>query len=278
VFFLFERKVRSKQISMVGSRKKSRKRAAGSRPEPGIGGQHDPKDKTIRSTSIERFPVVYVPGYGAPPFHSKYFRSRLEVEGFDAYQVRLPRLQTGDMPKAAAVLAVEVQRALERFDATKVNIVAHSLGGIISRYYLQKLDGWRFVHRTVYLGTPHKGVYLGLLGIFTKAARQILPNSSLINELNSDPSRCRNIKCLSIISNFDEVVVPKDSGILDCAYNKKVNWPFGHWGLIFSNKALGWIIDFFDGIFDIREGFAKVGEDRINDSEDCRERLTEKIS
>jgi pimeloyl-ACP methyl ester carboxylesterase len=219
-------------------------------------------EKAHRFAGLERFPIIYVPGYGAPPFHGRYLSSRLEVEGFDVIEASLPLLQTGDIARSAAMLAVEVQRARYRFDAEKVNLVGHSLGGIISRYYLQKLGGWKYVHRAVYLGTPHKGVYWAVFGLATKAGRQLLPNSSLLAELNNDPSRCRNIKCLSIISNFDEMVVPKESGILDCGYNKVVNWPIGHWGMVFSNKAIGWIVDFFDGLFDIREGFARVYEDR----------------
>lgn len=220
--------------------------------------------KAHERAAIERFPIIYVPGYGAPPFHSRYFRNRLEVEGFDVFEVSLPKLQTGDVVKSAAILSLEVQRARDRFDAEKVNIVGHSLGGIISRYYLQQLGGWKFVHRAVYLGTPHKGLYLAALGVFTKAGRQLLPNSKLMTDLNNDPSRCRNIKCLSIVSNYDEVV-PRESGILECGYNKMVNWPVGHWGLVFSNKAIGWIVDFFDGLFDIREGFVSVTEERAKD-------------
>lgn len=233
-------------------------------------------DKARRYAGIERFPVIYVPGYGAPPFHGKYLRSRLEIEGFDVFEAELPLLQTGDIAKSAAHLAVEVQRTRYRFDAEKVNLVGHSLGGIIARYYLQKLGGWKYVHRAVYLGTPHKGVYWAVFGLATKAGRQLMPNSKFMTDLNNDPSRCRNIKCLSIISNFDEMIVPRESGILDCGYNKVVNWPIGHWGMVFSNKAIGWIVDFFDGLFDIREGFAKVYERRDpdgNGSGICRQNL-----
>jgi len=226
------------------------------------------------NAAIERYPIIYVPGYGAPAFHSLYLRSRLEVEGFDVFEADLPLLQTGDIARSASVLALEVQKARYRYNARKVNLIGHSLGGIIARYYLQKLGGWKYVHRAVYLGTPHKGVYWAVFGLFTKAGRQLLPNSDFIRDLNDDPSRCRNIKCLSIISNFDEMIVPRESGILECGYNKAVNWPMGHWGMVFSNKAIAWIVDFFDGLFDIREGFARVGDERATELEQtCEYRL-----
>jgi hypothetical protein len=118
------------------------------------------------------------------------------------------------------------------------------------------------VHRAVYLGTPHHGVYWAVFVMGTKAGRQLMPNSKLLKELNDDPSRCRNIKCLSIISNFDEMIVPRESGVLECGYNKTVNWPVGHWGMVFSNKAIDWIVDFFDGVFETQEDFARVCEAR----------------
>jgi triacylglycerol esterase/lipase EstA (alpha/beta hydrolase family) len=226
---------------------------------------------------VERFPIIYVPGYGAPALHGKYFCSRLEIEGFNIFEADLPLYQTGDIPRSAAILSAQVQRARYEFDAEKVNLVGHSLGGIIARYYLQKLGGWRYVHRAVYLGTPHKGVYWAVFGLATKAGRQLMPSSKLLEELNNDPSRCRNIKCLSIVSNFDEMIVPKESGILDCGYNKSVNWPMGHWAMVFSNKVIYWIVDFFDGLFDIREGFARVTEERADDIDlSCRDELIRK--
>ncbi|PKQ27562.1 MAG: hypothetical protein CVT63_07330 [Candidatus Anoxymicrobium japonicum] len=266
-----------------GSKKRTGKHDDGYQLEQDLEDEINLTEKAHRFAGLERFPIIYVPGYGAPPFHGLYLRSRLEVEGFDVYEADLPRLQTGDVIKSAAALAVEVQRTRYRFDAEKVNLVGHSLGGIIARYYLQKLGGWKYVHRAVYLGTPHKGVYWAVFGLATKAGRQLLPNSDLLQELNNDPSRCKNIKCLSVISNFDEMVVPHNSGILDCGYNKIVNWPIGHWGMVFSNKAIAWIVDFFDGLFDIREDFVGVNEKRdiSGNGELCHEpgkRLIQKVN
>lgn len=39
----------------------------------------------------------------------------------------------------------------------KVNIIAHSMGGLISRYYLQVMSGWEHVNKLIMLGTPNLG-------------------------------------------------------------------------------------------------------------------------
>jgi len=39
----------------------------------------------------------------------------------------------------------------------RFNIVAHSMGGLVSRYYLQALDRDRRIHKLIVLGTPNRG-------------------------------------------------------------------------------------------------------------------------
>ena len=39
----------------------------------------------------------------------------------------------------------------------KVVLVAHSMGGLVSRYYLEVLGGWRSTRALITFGTPHRG-------------------------------------------------------------------------------------------------------------------------
>ncbi len=39
----------------------------------------------------------------------------------------------------------------------KVHVIGHSLGGLITRYYVQRMGGHARVHTVVTLGTPHSG-------------------------------------------------------------------------------------------------------------------------
>lgn len=39
----------------------------------------------------------------------------------------------------------------------KVILIAHSMGGLVARYYLERLDGWKDCRALVTLGTPHRG-------------------------------------------------------------------------------------------------------------------------
>jgi len=42
-------------------------------------------------------------------------------------------------------------------DKAKLVLVGHSMGGLVSRYYLECLEGWRDTHALVTFGTPYRG-------------------------------------------------------------------------------------------------------------------------
>lgn len=132
----------------------------------------------------------------------------------------------------------------------KVDLVGHSLGGLVSRSIAQKFP--HFVSRVITLGTPHKGTYAAFLGFFTKSARQMIPGSSYLKKLNSLPLP-EGVKFYSIYSLRDYAVIPRESARLEGAINIPVE-NLGHVGLIcFHTYNL--IADILEGKFDaIEEG------------------------
>jgi pimeloyl-ACP methyl ester carboxylesterase len=219
-----------------------------------------PEEKRLlyEDPDVEIYPALFVPGYASPAFYSRVFRNRLEDANIEVYTLKLPRLATGDIKLSAEVLAERVEELKRELRVKKLNLIGHSLGGIIIRYYLKRMDGWKNVKRAVYMATPHHGVPLARLVFFTKAGRQLLPGSDFLNEVQDDPSTCRKARCLSVYSVFDPISQPAESCHLDCAYNKKVYFPVGHMGLLLSERAVEWIAGFLEGRFDDDENFAKL--------------------
>lgn len=62
---------------------------------------------------------------------------------------------TRDVRTAAELLGRHVEEICARTGHGRVDIVGHSLGGLIARYYVQRLGGDRRVRTLVTLGTPH---------------------------------------------------------------------------------------------------------------------------
>jgi pimeloyl-ACP methyl ester carboxylesterase len=91
-----------------------------------------------------------------------------------------PFSRTNTLAENAAILAGYIDGVKERTGATEVDIVAHSMGGLISRYYVDRLMGERDVGRLVMLGTPNGGsacaVLPASLGISTPATVELRPS------------------------------------------------------------------------------------------------------
>lgn len=71
-------------------------------------------------------------------------------------------LETSTIAQNAAQEATYIDNVRKQTNAWHVDIVAHSMGGLISRYYIQNLmpttdDGRPMVNRLVQLGTPNEG-------------------------------------------------------------------------------------------------------------------------
>jgi triacylglycerol lipase len=121
---------------------------------------------------------------------------------------------TGDVRIAARQLAKQVDRLRERTGRHRINIVGHSLGGLVARYYVQCLGGDEAVDTLVTLGTPHHGTRVAQLAPLTRLARQLRPGSGLITELSGPAPGCRT-RFVAVWSRQDQVVVPQHSARLE---------------------------------------------------------------
>jgi pSer/pThr/pTyr-binding forkhead associated (FHA) protein len=62
--------------------------------------------------------------------------------------------------------AQRLAEAIERWQVkAPITIIAHSLGTLVTRYYVEKLGGKRFVERIILMGGPHYGTPKGLAAI-----------------------------------------------------------------------------------------------------------------
>jgi triacylglycerol lipase len=121
---------------------------------------------------------------------------------------------TSDVRKAAEHLSRHVERVCAQTGYEQVFIVGHSLGGIIARYYVQRLGGDDRVNTVITLGSPHAGTQVARL-LPLKVTRQLRPESDVMRELAS-PASCTT-RFVAIYSDRDEVVVPNRSAKLEHA-------------------------------------------------------------
>ncbi|HEX6446243.1 MAG TPA: alpha/beta fold hydrolase [Streptosporangiales bacterium] len=118
----------------------------------------------------------------------------------------------GDARTAATRLAGEVERICAETGQERVHIVAHSLGGLIARYYVQLLDGDARTATLVTIGTPHQGTTLARLLPY-RMTGQLLPGSELLRDLAAPATGCRT-RFVCFWSDLDHLMSPRDTAVL----------------------------------------------------------------
>lgn len=119
-----------------------------------------------------------------------------------------------DLRNAADLLGRRVEEICARTGHQEVDLVGHSLGGLIARYYVQRLGGDARVRTLVTLGTPHAGTTVAPLASAHPLVRQMRPGSEVLRELAGPAPGCRT-RFVSFWSDLDQVMVPVETARLD---------------------------------------------------------------
>lgn len=122
---------------------------------------------------------------------------------------------TQDVRTAAARLARLVEKTCEETGYERVHVVGHSLGGVVARYYVQRMGGDARVHTLCTLGSPHAGTYAAHL-LPSRLVRQLRPGSELMTELAAPAPGCRT-RFVAFWSDLDQLIVPKRAARIEHA-------------------------------------------------------------
>lgn len=124
--------------------------------------------------------------------------------------------------------------------------IGHSQGGIILRYYAQKMGGAEHIKALITIGSPNKGTKLG---VFARSfnAKQMHHNSEFIRGLNEEIPE--NFKMLCILSPIDNLVLPWVSGKVE-GKESYITSPMGHMSLLFSPEVANKVISYLEGLED----------------------------
>jgi pimeloyl-ACP methyl ester carboxylesterase len=121
---------------------------------------------------------------------------------------------TCDIRAAAELLGRHIEGICERTGSERVDVVGHSLGGLIARYYVQRLGGDARVRTLVTLGTPHSGTRVVPLANAHPIVRQMRPGSELLEELTQPAPGCRT-HFVSFWSDLDHLMDPLETACID---------------------------------------------------------------
>jgi triacylglycerol lipase len=168
-----------------------------------------------------RDPVIVIEGTGSmqpllPILDLNLLIDRLESDGHRAFVFRLPGGGLGDIRDTAAEFRPFVDQVLRQTGASKVDLIGHSQGGLVGRYYIKYLGGATKVDSMIGLAAPHYGsqvanlVFLyGVLDCLGFAfCQQSVTGSQFLRDLNGDDDTYGNVAYTNFGTVLDEIVVP----------------------------------------------------------------------
>ncbi|MBW1596925.1 triacylglycerol lipase [Streptomyces sp. JJ38] len=121
---------------------------------------------------------------------------------------------TRDVRAAAETLGERIEELRARTGHRRVDVVGHSLGGLIARYHVQRQGGDARVRTLVTLGTPHAGTRAVPPVAAPPLIRQLRPGSEVLTELAGPAPGCRTL-FVSFWSDSDPLMVPRETARLD---------------------------------------------------------------
>ncbi|MBI5510511.1 MAG: hypothetical protein HY903_17275 [Deltaproteobacteria bacterium] len=168
-------------------------------------------------------PVVFVHGSGGSADNFAIMIDRLVASGWPRDRLFASTFESpkwGCNVDNAATIAAEVGNVLAATGARRVDIVAHSMGSVSSRYYMKNLGGAAKVGTYVTMGGMHHGLASPCLSPsgFVCTWDELCETGDFIAALNQPPVTPGPALWVSMYGGADSTV-PNESSQLDGAEN-----------------------------------------------------------
>jgi pimeloyl-ACP methyl ester carboxylesterase len=177
-------------------------------------------------------PVLLIHGYLATRGSLHLLERHLVDHGHIVISYPLGPVNWGDIRDSAGLIARKVESIVAQTEVTQIDVVGHSLGGLVGLYYLKRLGGRHRVRRLIMLGTPAQGTWSAIFGLVTAplglASLQLLPGSPFLRELAEMPlSKGAEVVSIGAVRDW---LAPLSTTILDGV--RHITLPTDHSGLL----------------------------------------------
>jgi triacylglycerol lipase len=191
------------------------------------------------------YPIVMTPGFHDNARKLTWLASYMRRSGL--YPVVIspqPSDASIGIDELAVLLATEIERQLG--PVQPIHFFGFSMGGLIGRYYLQRLGGAARVQRFITLATPHRGSWTARLLPARPALAQMYPDSDFLADLNQEKELALLAEhaFLAIWTPFDLSVTPASNCYLPSLPSRCFYSPF-HATLLGDPVVLREVVDCF---------------------------------
>jgi pimeloyl-ACP methyl ester carboxylesterase len=205
--------------------------------------RHLARGNRVRRTAafdktLEAPPVLLIHGFLGTRGSMYLLERRLVEDGHVVVSFNIGTINTRDIRRSAFLIHRKIERVLAQTPWKKIDIVGHSMGGLIGLYYVKKLGGHARVRRLVMMGTPVRGTWIALagvatLGLWSTSSWQLLPRSRFLDELAQGPvPPATEVYTIAAARDW---VVPLKTTRMPGAH--AVTVPLGHSSLVVSDDV-----------------------------------------
>lgn len=178
-------------------------------------------------------PIILVPGYGMNRLSLHVLKIYLNRKGYKwVWNINHP-VTKDHLDTYAQALCEKAEHMRFRSGQDKVILIAHSMGGLVSRLAIQKEP--HFFKALISLGTPWKSTATHIF-TYGRSGKQMSPDSPYICHLWDE-----SVPLHSIYSKQDWIILPPTNSIIEGAQNH--NLPYvGHLSFLFSTPCFEKIV------------------------------------
>lgn len=180
-------------------------------------------------------PIIVVHGYAMNranflPLAYRLARAGLgPIVGFEYWTL-------GRVAAGARQLQWFVEHVQAMTGSPQVDIIGHSMGGVVGRYYVQLLGGDGAVANLVTIGSPHVGTDVSEFGV-GHPMRELLVGSTLVTRLAAAPPP-RDTRVTMIFSDADHLVPASTQAALHLPRAERIVYQdLGHVALLGSRRV-----------------------------------------
>ncbi len=116
-----------------------------------------------------------------------------------------------------------------------IDLVGFSMGGLIGRYYVQRLGGVERVKCLCTIASPHRGTR-NAFWLGRPACLQMRPGSAFLRELNADLSALERVRFLSLWTPLDLMILPARSSRMSVG-QESIHWVIAHPLMVWQRRV-----------------------------------------
>ncbi|HEX6204764.1 MAG TPA: triacylglycerol lipase [Solirubrobacterales bacterium] len=176
----------------------------------------------LAPAAMAKDPILFVHGWSESASAWNTMVANFEKDGYAKSELVAYSYNTSNSNKVSAEkeVKVRVENLLKSTGAAKVDIIAHSMGSLNSRWYIRFLGGEATVDDWVSLGGPNHGTDFANF-CFSTACTEMRIGSKFLAELNAGDETPGAVNYGTWWSPCDEIINPDSSVALSGATNTK---------------------------------------------------------